>query len=124
MMKDDDSKEKSDVLVATVESDVADDYTFARETLRELTRLGLDNAKRLAEIVGQSEDIRSYEALSALLKNTGDTTDKLISLQRNMLEMLLSLESQISKGGGETEQIMFEGTATDLQKILKTTGDD
>ena len=123
MMKDDDSKEKSDVLVATVESDVADDYTFARETLRELTRLGLDNAKRLAEIVGQSEDIRSYEALSALLKNTGDTTDKLISLQRNMLEMLLSLESQISKGG-ETEQIMFEGTATDLQKILKTTGDD
>lgn len=96
------------------EKDIKDDYEFSRETYRDLISVGVRSLDVLAELARESEHPRAFEVLSKSIKDIGDTTEKLMSLQKS--------KKDLSKESEETKKItnnnVFVGSTTELQRML------
>lgn len=95
--------------------DINDDYIFSRDTYKDLINTGMNSLDALAEIARESEHPRAFEVLSKSIKDIGDVTDKLMSLQKNKQELAGKKEEEASK---ITNNNMFIGSTTDLQRML------
>jgi hypothetical protein len=93
--------------------DINDDYRFSRDIYKELISKGMGSLDSLAEIARESEHPRAFEVLAKSIKDIGDVTDKLMSLQKNKQELVgKKEESKV------THNNMFIGSTTDLQRML------
>ena len=63
--------------------DIKDDYEFSRRTYKDLIRTGTSSLDVLAELARESEHPRAFEVLSKSIKDIGDTTEKLMKLQKD-----------------------------------------
>lgn len=99
----------------TSKKDINDDYKFSRDTYKDLISTGMNSLDALAEIARESEHPRAFEVLSKSIKDIGDVTDKLMSLQKNKQELAGKKEEEASK---VTNNNMFIGSTTDLQRML------
>ena len=97
--------------------DVNDDYTFSRDTYKDLISTGMGSLDALAEIARESEHPRAFEVLSKSIKDIGDVTDKLMSLQKSKQDLVGKKEEQSKV----TNNNMFIGSTTDLQRMLLDT---
>ena len=75
----------------------------------------MNSLDTLAEIARESEHPRAFEVLSKSIKDIGDVTDKLMSLQKNKQDLVGKKEEETSK---ITNNNMFIGSTTDLQRML------
>lgn len=98
-----------------LKKDINDDYKFSRDTYKELISTGMNSLDTLAEIARESEHPRAFEVLSKSIKDIGDVTDKLMSLQKNKQDLVGKKEEEKSK---ITNNNMFIGSTTDLQRML------
>ena len=73
----------------------------------------------LAELARESEHPRAFEVLSNHLKSIGDITDKLMKLQKNKKEL-----TQDDVKREITNNNVFVGSTTELQRMLLDTKDD
>ena len=105
-----------------VNKEIEDDYNFSRETYKELVDKSNKAIDGMMELVLQSEHPRAFEVLSNMLKNTSDMTDKLMALQKQKKEVKKKEkgEVQMSPTGSVTNNNVFLGSVTDLQKHLIT----
>ena len=71
----------------------------------------------LAEIARESEHPRAFEVLAKSIKDIGDVTDKLMSLQKNKQDLVDKKEEKSKV----TNNNMFIGSTTDLQRMLLNT---
>ena len=94
--------------------DIKDDYEFSRETYRDLIRTGTHSLDSLAELARESEHPRAFEVLSKSIKDIGDTTEKLMALQKTKKD--LKKEDEESKR--ITNNNVFVGSTTELQRLL------
>jgi len=99
--------------------DIDDDYEFSRKTLRALVKVGMDNLDGLSELCRQTEAPRAYEVLSRTVKDIGDVSDKLMQLQKAKKEVEKEAGEKSAKG--TTNNNVFIGSVTDLQKMLQKT---
>jgi hypothetical protein len=99
--------------------DIIDDYRFSRDTYKELISTGMGSLDSLAEIARESEHPRAFEVLSKSIKDIGDVTDKLMSLQKNKQDLVGKKEEQSKV----TNNNMFIGSTTDLQRMLLDTNE-
>jgi len=98
-------------------SDIQSDYDFSRETLKQLINTGMHSLDALAELARESEHPRAFEVLSKSIKDIGDVTDKLMSLQKATKE--LTTDSKNSpESTNVTNNNLFVGSTTDLQRML------
>ena len=104
----------------TSKKDINDDYKFSRDTYKELISTGMGSLDSLAEIARESEHPRAFEVLSKSIKDIGDVTDKLMSLQKNKQDLVGKKEEEQSK---VTNNNMFIGSTTDLQRMLLDTNE-
>tara|TARA_R110000782_G_scaffold183630_2_gene273926 strand:- start:234 stop:668 length:435 start_codon:yes stop_codon:yes gene_type:complete len=99
--------------------DIQDDYEFSRSTYKQLIQTGMLSLDTLAELARDSEHPRAFEVLSQSIKSIGDTTDKLMLLQKVNKE--LNKEDK-AKDDDENRKItnnnVFVGSTSDLQKML------
>lgn len=100
-----------------IDKDIKDDYEFSRATYKELIQTGTKSLDILAELARESEHPRAFEVLSQAIKNIGDTTDKLMSLQKAKKE-LNKEEKEKEEQRAITNNNMFVGSTTDLQRLL------
>ena len=95
--------------------DIKDDYEYSRKTYKDLIDTGVRSLDVLAELARESEHPRAFEVLSKTIKDIGDTTEKLMALQKS--------KKEINKQDEEKKQItnnnVFVGSTTDLQRILQ-----
>ena len=105
-----------------VNKEIEDDYNFSRETYKELVDKSNKAIDGMMELALQSEHPRAFEVLSNMLKNTSDMTDKLMALQKQKKEVKKKEkgEVQMSPTGSVTNNNVFLGSVTDLQKHLIT----
>ena len=100
-----------------VDKDIKDDYEFSRDTYKNLIKTGVSSLDVLAELARESEHPRAFEVLSTTIKNLGDTTEKLMTLQKSKKEL-----NKDEKTEEEQKQItnnnVFVGSTTDLQRLL------
>ena len=92
------------------------DYEYSRETLYDLIEKGREGIEEMIEVARQSEHPRAYEVLAGLIKDTANTSEKLMDLHRkikNIDQMMLPSPEQAT-----TTNNLFVGSTTELQKML------
>ena len=68
------------------------------------------------ELAGEGASPRAYEVAGQLIKSVADTTYKLIDLQKKVKEVE---EDNIKTTNNVTNNAVFVGSTSDLQKMLK-----
>ena len=95
--------------------DIKDDYEFSRRTYKDLIRTGTSSLDVLAELARESEHPRAFEVLSKSIKDIGDTTEKLMKLQKDKDDLVNKKDEDNRK---VTNNNVFVGSTTDLQRML------
>ena len=98
-----------------VDKDIKDDYEFSRATYKDLIRTGTSSLDVLAELARESEHPRAFEVLSKTIKDIGDTTEKLMKLQKDKADITKEEREEAKK---ITNNNVFVGSTTDLQRML------
>jgi len=94
-----------------------DDYEYARSNLYNLIDRGNDALEGILELAKEMEHPRAYEVASGLIKNVSDTTMELLKMQKE-LQNMKGIQADGSSGG-TTNNNLFVGSTTELQKMLK-----
>ena len=97
--------------------DVTKDYEYTRGNLYSLIEKGQEALNGIMELAAESDSPRAYEVAGQILKSVGDNTDKLLDLQKKLKQ--LEEDSGKSTGGNVTNNAVFVGSTTELQKLLK-----
>ena len=98
-----------------VDKDIKDDYEFSRATYKDLIRTGTSSLDVLAELARESEHPRAFEVLSKTIKDIGDTTEKLMKLQKDKDDLQTKKDEE---NRHVTNNNLFVGSSTDLQRML------
>ena len=98
--------------------DITKDYEYSRAQLYSLVEKGQEAVDGALDVAQQSDSARAYEVAGQLIKHVADTADKLIDLQKKMKDID---EEKDSKTTNVTNNSLFVGSTSDLQKMLKDT---
>ena len=104
-----------DVSRPILHKDIKDDYEFSRATYKDLIRTGTSSLDVLAELARESEHPRAFEVLSNTIKDLGDTTEKLMKLQKDKDDLQTKSKEESRK---VTNNNVFVGSTTELQRFL------
>jgi hypothetical protein len=111
-------KETKSVKVKPVkngEDDPKKDYEYSRAQLYNLVEKGQEAINGILDVCQDSQHPRAYEVAGQLIKSVADTTDKLLDLQKKMVD----LEQPTGNGPKTVNNSVFIGSTADLQKIIK-----
>jgi hypothetical protein len=97
------------------EDDPKKDYEYSRAQLYNLVEKGQEAINGILDVCQDSQHPRAYEVAGQLIKSVADTTDKLIDLQKKMVD----LEQPTGNGPKTVNNSVFIGSTADLQKIIK-----
>ena len=104
--------------VKSGKEDVTKAYEYSRAQLYSLVEKGQEAVDGALDVAQQSDSARAYEVAGQLIKHVADTADKLIDLQKKMKDID---EVKDSKTTNVTNNSLFVGSTSDLQKMLKDT---
>ena len=104
--------------VKSGKEDLTKDYEYSRAQLYSLVEKGQEAVDGALDVAQQSDSARAYEVAGQLIKHVADTADKLIDLQKKMKDID---EVKDSKTTNVTNNSLFVGSTSDLQKMLKQT---
>ena len=96
---------------------IKNDYEYSRQTYYELIEKGKDALDLAIEIAQQSEHPRAIEVLSGMIKNVGDVNDKLMDLNKKNKD--INKTDLPMRAEGTTNNNLFIGSTTDLQRMLQ-----
>ena len=103
------------------EKELADDYTYARNTIHHLVEMGKDALEHLLPLAKESQSPRGFEVTHMLLKTTSEMAKDLIELHQRM-DGLRRIEAATP---GTTVNIqqnidnVFTGTTTELRRMAR-----
>ena len=103
------------------DEDVTKDYEYTRGQLYNLIEKGQEALNGILDVAASSDHPRAYEVAALMIKNLGDTTDKLMKLQKDTKEVK---EGKDQKGPATVNNTMFVGSTADLAKMLKRVEED
>jgi hypothetical protein len=109
-------KQSQPVAIPEQNKDIQDDYSYSREKYKGILDRGEEALDGMMQLAAESEHPRAYEVLSGMLKNMADVTDKLMDLQNKKAK--LSEQKPETPAGGITQNNVFVGSTTDLQRML------
>ena len=94
------------------------DYEYTRGELYTLIDQGQEAVRGALEVAQESGHPRAYEVAVAAMKHVADMTEKLQDLHKKMKDL-----DEEKKGPTKvTNNAMFVGSTTELQKMLKQMG--
>mgnify|MGYP002697779831 CR=1 FL=1 len=107
----------SEVEMTDENKNVNKDYEDSRETYYDLIERGRESLELMIEVARESEHPRAFEVLSGMIKNISDVNDKLMDLNKKNKE--IKQEPKQLENQGTTNNNVFIGSTTDLQRILR-----
>ena len=104
--------------VKSKEDDQQKDYEYTRAELYSLIDQGQEAVKGALEVAQESGHPRAYEVAVAAMKHVADMTEKLQDSHKKMKDL-----DEEQKGPSKvTNNAMFVGSTSELQKMLKQMG--
>ena len=101
-----------------VTEDREKDYEYTRAELYRLIDQGQEAVQGALEVAQESGHPRAFEVATNAMKQVADMTDKLMDLQKKVADL-----DEEKKGPTKvTNNAMFVGSTTELQKMLKQMG--
>ena len=104
--------------VKSKDDDLEKDYEYTRGELYSLIDQGQEAVRGALEVAQESGHPRAYEVAVAAMKHVADMTEKLQDLHKKMKD----LDEEIKGPKNVTNNAMFVGSTTELQKMLKQMG--
>ena len=104
--------------VKSHEDDRKKDYEYTRGELYSLIEQGQEAVQGALEVAQESGHPRAYEVAVAAMKHVSEMTEKLQALHKNMKD----LDEEKKGPKNVTNNAMFVGSTTELQKMLKEMG--
>jgi len=98
------------------ESEIQDDYDYARARYYSLTEKGDEAIDLMLDLARESEHPRAFEVLSTMLKQNAEIADRLMELQKKKKEVRLTDNPQLPNS--MTQNNVYVGSTTDLQRML------
>ena len=77
----------------------------------------------MIDVARNLEHPRAYEVLSGMIKNVSDVNDRLMDLNKKKKDFYKNDIKQI-EGNNTTNNNLFVGSTTDLQRMLKNVSDN
>ena len=105
-----------------MKDDRDNDFDYTRETLYDLIEKGREGIEEMIEVARQSEHPRAYEVLAKLIKDTADTSSQLMDLHKKVKEIDNIMAPKDKQLGHTTNNNLFVGSTTELQRMLKDLG--
>ena len=104
--------------IKSKEDDLEKDYEYTRGELYSLIDQGQEAVRGALEVAQESGHPRAYEVAVAAMKHVSDMTEKLQDLHKKMKDL-----DEEAKGPSKvTNNAMFVGSTSELQKMLKQMG--
>ena len=104
--------------IKSKEDDLEKDYEYTRGELYSLIDQGQEAVRGALEVAQESGHPRAYEVAVAAMKHVADMTEKLQDLHKKMKDL-----DEEAKGPSKvTNNAMFVGSTSELQKMLKQMG--
>jgi len=102
-------------------ADVEEDYRFARQHIKKLIDTSDEAIATMHALAADAEHPRAFEVLSAMIKSAADMNSQLLTLQRDRKKLVIepAAPKSASIGSNTTNNSIFVGTTTELQKFLK-----
>jgi hypothetical protein len=102
-----------------------EDYKFAREQIKKLIITSDEAIGTMHALASDAEHPRAFEVLAGMIKTAADINGQLLSLQkeRKKIVQVEDKKGQIS-APNTTNNAIFVGTTTELQKLLRGVTDD
>ena len=97
------------------ENQVDSDHDYSRENYYSLIDRGQKAIDGILEIAQEGQHPRAYEVAGILIKNVGETVDKLQDLQKKLRD----LKYVPNKTNATIKNALFVGSTAELQKMLK-----
>ena len=98
--------------------DQTKDYEYTRGELYSLIDQGQEAVRGALEVAQESGHPRAYEVAVAAMKHVADMSEKLQDLHKKMKD----LDEEQTGPKNVTNNAMFVGSTTELQKMLKEMG--
>ena len=95
-----------------------EDYRYARERIKKLIETSEIAIESMACLASDAEHPRAFEVLGTLIKQASEMNQQLLDLQKQR-KLLVQTEDSESSGGSTTNNAIFVGTTSELQKFLK-----
>jgi hypothetical protein len=115
-------KIKTEVAQSEIVADTEEDYVYSRDKIKELISKAEDAIDNMMALASETEHPRAFEVLAGMFKTTTDMMDQLITLQKKRQELTQSQDHK-SAGGNTTNNAIFVGSTTELQKFLSKQND-
>lgn len=91
------------------------DYEYSRETYYDLIEKGRESLELMIEVARESEHPRAFEVLSGMIKGIADVNGSLMDLNKKYKDLQ---QSNSPKESNTTNNNLFVGSTTDLQRML------
>lgn len=105
--------------------DAEEDYSFARSHIKKLINTSDEAIATMHALASDAEHPRAFEVLSNMIKSAADMNSQLLSLQKERKKIVQEPEPGSLKGSSTTtNNSIFVGTTTELQKLLKANTTD
>jgi len=99
-------------------NEIQDDYDYARSKYYNLAEKGDEAIDLMLDLARESEHPRAFEVLSNMLKQNAEVADRLMELQKKKKEVRLIDQKQLPGNGNMTQNNVYVGSTTDLQRML------
>ena len=103
-------------------TDAEEDYNIARDNLKKLLDKSDEALDHMMQVAAEAEHPRAFEVLAGMFKTSADMTTQLIDLQKKRHE-LDKLNNEPTQSG-VTNNNLFVGSTTELQKMLTKRNDN
>jgi hypothetical protein len=102
-----------------------EDYKFARERIKKLIDTSDEAISTMHALASDAEHPRAFEVLAGMIKTAADINGQLLSLQKER-KKIVQVEDKKNRdtSSNTTNNAIFVGTTSELQKLLKGTTDD
>ena len=102
--------------------DVEEDYRFARNHIKKLIGTSDEAIATMHALAADAEHPRAFEVLAGMIKGAADMNNQLLTLQRDRKKLVIepAAPKSVAVGSNTTNNSIFVGTTTELQKFLKS----
>lgn len=116
-------KIKSEVAKTEIVADTEEDYIYTRKKIKDLIDKSEEAIDSMMALAQDSEHPRAFEVLSGMFKTTTEMMDQLMTLQKKRQDLTQDKESVVqSQGNTTTNNAIFVGSTTELQRYLQENG--
>lgn len=96
--------------------EIENDYKYTRKNLYTIIEKGQDALDSALAAAQETDQARNYEVVSQLIKSVSDASDKLMELQKNMMDLQ---QNKLQRGPTTVNNSVFLGSTAELAKFIK-----